>query len=700
MQRHGFKSTSFSLMLMAALLLALIPNGVAHGAGGGIRYAKPSATGTGDCFSWANACTLQTALTGAISGNEIWVAAGTHKPTAAFLRTATFQLKNGVAVYGGFSGTETARSERNPVTNLTTLSGLLSVITGNSYHVVTGATGATLDGFTIRAGNADGDSPHNNGGGMTNTNSNPTLANIIFSGNSAKYGGGMYNISSSPTLTNVTFTSNTAQYGGGMYNSSGSSPILTNVTFSSNTATNYAGGGMCNEAGSSPTLTNVTFSGNSSDLGGNGGGMSSASSSNPILTNVTFSNNKATYGGGMSNINNSPTLTNVTFNGNHGGYGGGMQNYNGNPTMTNVTFSANSASESGGGINNLNSRPTLTNITFSGNSAAYGGGMRNFDSSPTLTNVTFSGNSAHNGGGMYNGITSGESTPQIRNSIFWGNTASISGPQIYNSGSSPYVSYSVLQAGCPEGSACTMPIIFTDPLLGTLGDYGGSTQTIPLLAGSSAIDVGSDTGCPATDQRGITRPQGAHCDIGAYEYDSLIVPPVVVVTASDGTSLDKVDVSWTASSGATVYAVYRSESVTMADPIGLTTTTLGGADFWAVPGVTYYYSVRACNGAICSASSVVESGWRGLTPPVVTASKGSDPAQVNVSWPASSGAMGYIAYRSDSPGGVKIPTGGISTTNLGGADTWAIPGITYYYWVKACSQLHCSDLSVVETGWR
>ena len=68
-----------------------------------------------------------------------------------------------------------------------------------------------------------------------------------------------------------------------------------------------------------------------------------------------------------------------------------------------------------------------------------------------------------------------------------------------------------------EGYASGTNIITTNPVLGTLGNYGGFTQTIPLLAGSSAIDAGNDAFCPVTDQRGITRPQGVHCDIGAYE---------------------------------------------------------------------------------------------------------------------------------------------------------------------------------------
>lgn len=96
----------------------------------------------------------QTALTNAASGDEIWVGAGTYEPTTGTDRNATFQLKNGVAVYGGFAMTETQRSQRNPAANVTRLSGdLLGNDVGfthndeNSYHVVTGASGATLDGF-------------------------------------------------------------------------------------------------------------------------------------------------------------------------------------------------------------------------------------------------------------------------------------------------------------------------------------------------------------------------------------------------------------------------------------------------------------------------------------------------------------------------------------------------------------------------
>ena len=72
-------------------------------------------------------------------------------------------------------------------------------------------------------------------------------------------------------------------------------------------------------------------------------------------------------------------------------------------------------------------------------------------------------------------------------------------------------------------------VISADQRLGELSYNGGFTQTIPLLAGSSAIDTGNDATFAATDQRGIIRPQGAHCDIGAYElfFGNIFLPLVL-----------------------------------------------------------------------------------------------------------------------------------------------------------------------------
>ncbi len=517
MSFHDRKSSGLNSILLLALLLgtfSTVPFQVVSAAG--LRYAAPN--GTGNCSSWATACALQTALAAAISGDEIWVKAGAYKPTTGTDRTATFQLKGGVAVYGGFAGTETLRDQRNPDVNVTVLSGDidnndsqtpiltdLKTATGNttnSFHVVTGATGATLDGFTITAGYANGAWPFNVGGGLYNTSSSPILTNLTFTGNWAtNSGGGMRNDSGNPTLTKVTFNGNSAGSAGGLYNSF-----------------------------STATLTDVIFIGNTTPADGSGGGLYNYSSS-PTLTRVSFYNNSADYAGGMYNrLNSNPTLTDVIFGGNTAVLqGGGMENVNtSSPTLTNVTFHNNSTTGtygSGGGMRNFSgSSPVLTNVTFSNNSATYGGAIENnSNSSPTLTNVTFSSNSASlQGGGLYNY----SSTPQIRNTIFWNNSATGAGAQIYENSSASNVSDSVVQGGLAGG----VNILTTDPVLGPLGDYGGFTQTSPLLPGSSAIDSGNDSVCPATDQRGVLRPQGAYCDIGAYEY---VFPKGVVVNTND-----------------------------------------------------------------------------------------------------------------------------------------------------------------------
>ncbi len=304
----------------------------------GVRYVAPTAQGIGNCSSWANACTLQTALTNAVSGDEIWVKAGVHYPGTN--RTDSFRIQRNVQLYGGFAGTETARDQRNWVANPTILSGDIGTVGikgDNAYHVVyvdgvtngpiTGAT--VIDGFTITAGNANSTTwPDNVGGGLycngehSGRACSPTLTNVTFSGNTATdAGGGMFNNgrysgNSSPTLTNVTFSGNSATYGGGMYNygpySGTSSPTLTNVTFSGNSASNRGGGmyNYCNGGISSPTLTNVTFSGNTAT--NSGGGIYNYGyngTSSPTLSNCILWGNTASEGPQMHNASASPTVS-------------------------------------------------------------------------------------------------------------------------------------------------------------------------------------------------------------------------------------------------------------------------------------------------------------------------------------------------------------------------------------------------------
>ena len=515
---------------------------------GVIRYVK--AGGNGDCSSWAQACELQTALFIATPGDQIWVAAGTYKPTTSSNRSASFQMKSGVAIYGGFPAEGGDWSSRDWETNTTTLSGDIGTEgdnNDNTYHVISASNvdnTAVLDGFNVTAGNALDGSYDSRGGGMNLSSSSPSIRNIKLTNNIADFGGGMHNLYSSPSLINVSFSENTARYtGGGMANNN-SSPTLTNVTFSSNTAsiiTGY-GGGIWNYNNSNAILDNVSFSSNHANMFG--GGMYNESSS-PSLTNVTFSGNSSPKGGGVYNYLSNATLTNVTFSGNIATVeGGGMFISSAHPTLTNVTFSGNTSGSTGGGLLISGSNATLNNITFFNNTASSGGGGLYISyCSPTLNNVTFSANAAGSGGGIYNGY----GNPTLTNITMVNNTASSSGGGIYsysgftviNSilwantpnqvvGGTPSITYSDIQGGGFSGEGN----INADPLLGPLQDNGGFTQTHALLSGSPAIDAGNPDNCPSHDQRGYLRPIDgngdgiAHCDMGAYEYGEFLLPHI------------------------------------------------------------------------------------------------------------------------------------------------------------------------------
>ncbi len=127
-------------------------------------FVNHAAAGADDGSSWTDAYNdLQDALAAATNGDEIWVAQGTYFPTSGTDESISFVMQDGVGIYGGFTGiiTETQLSDRDWRVNVTTLSGEIGAagIADNSYHVLrAGAMGnnSILDGFTITAGNADG----------------------------------------------------------------------------------------------------------------------------------------------------------------------------------------------------------------------------------------------------------------------------------------------------------------------------------------------------------------------------------------------------------------------------------------------------------------------------------------------------------------------------------------------------------------
>ncbi len=436
----------FRCVLTLSIVLSLItfaaPPQKARAAA--ILYVNPNNTADPTCGSWDNACLLLVALTQAQSGDEIWVMQGIHWLGAG--RTATFALKDGVAVYGGFVGTETARDQRDWQNNVTRLTG------ADLYHVVTVAGDATpatiLDGFTISGGIAN-DTTHGYGGGLITNGGSPTLRNLTFSQNYAMYdGGGLYNPGGSPALTNVTFSENsTGANGGGMYTFSGT-VTLTNVAFTANSAT-INGGGLYSDRGQ-PVLTQVTFNGNTATV--RGGGMFNYVS-NPTLS-ATFNNNYAgAEGGGLYNVGGSPVLTGAMFNHNTAHEnGGGIYNYESAPTLSQFSFYSNTAATGdGGGMYNYASNPILDNGAFMQNRADdEGGAMYNTASSPTLTFINISYNTAFiNGGGMYN---ANKSRPALTSTLFTHNNSSNGGGGgMYNDDSSPTMTSVTLTLNIAQG---------------------------------------------------------------------------------------------------------------------------------------------------------------------------------------------------------------------------------------------------------
>ncbi len=177
-----------------------------------IRYINHDASGNGDGSSWANAfIRFQQALAVAQDGDEIWVAKGTYKPTTSNDRYAYFNLPSGIAVYGGFAGTETLREQRDWDLNPTILSGDIGVAgdsTDNSFTVLYSYSPnekTRLDGLIFEEGNADDTDPATDahrptrsGGGIYLDGENfgyaqLSVSNCIFRRNRAQYqGGGIY----------------------------------------------------------------------------------------------------------------------------------------------------------------------------------------------------------------------------------------------------------------------------------------------------------------------------------------------------------------------------------------------------------------------------------------------------------------------------------------------------------------------------
>lgn len=294
------------------------------------KYVKPVSTGTGDGSSWTDASSdLQAMINASATGEEVWVVAGTYKPTQKLLgistdnRDKTFILKAGVKIFGGFGGTETLLTERNMDTNVTILSGDLNsddvASMGDAYHVVASAgssTGAVLDGFTIQHGFGDATSTvsgvrQNQGAAINITNEETSVIfkNLIIKDNKCSGTGngaaGVYlslSDASNTVLDHIVFDNNIASASGGSlyYISNSGSPSLTvsNSKVFGSRGTSGAGFYINGTSGNVPNFTvfNTIFSENRATSSPGGGAIYTASYTNSTVINCTFYNNSSSNG--------------------------------------------------------------------------------------------------------------------------------------------------------------------------------------------------------------------------------------------------------------------------------------------------------------------------------------------------------------------------------------------------------------------
>ncbi|PPL00412.1 MBG domain-containing protein [Parapedobacter indicus] len=282
-------------------------------AGSSVRFVKAQSNGgtpTGIGNGWSTASSDLQAMIDVLAakgGGEVWVAAGTYVAP-----DTSFRMKNGVAIYGGFSGNETELGERNWVGNETILSGNEErTVVDNSYSKKdTLAATAILDGFTITKGIATSAF----GGGIRNYFASPILRNLMISGNIQAYkGGGIANVNASPTLINVVLQNNNAtSYGGALSSDGDSHPVLINVKISGNFS-DGGGGGLTATDGASITLINTVITGN---IARGGGGIYVGRNSAVNVLNATISGNIAGDAGIKVADGGSATLQNSLVWGN------------------------------------------------------------------------------------------------------------------------------------------------------------------------------------------------------------------------------------------------------------------------------------------------------------------------------------------------------------------------------------------------
>lgn len=258
----------------------------------------------------------------------------------------------------------------------------------------------------------------------------------------------------------------------------------------------------------------------SNDAGSNNGGAIYNIGTLVIDNSTLGSNLTDDKGGAVFNNGGTVTITNSTLVSNQAFEGGAIYHSGGNVTLENSAVRSNTATDDGGGIHIDVGTVTVINSTFYDNRAAGGGGIYMRGDSLTITNATFNRNRSDIGGALWNflGQTRIKNTilANSRNTNDTNSSLNCDGPAALSEGRNI-----VSDNTCVPNPSAVEDLLSTDPKLELfLNDNGGSTRTFMLLPDSPAIDYG--LGCPTTDQRGVPRPIGLACDVGAVEYGWLV----------------------------------------------------------------------------------------------------------------------------------------------------------------------------------
>jgi hypothetical protein len=443
------------------------------------------------------------------------------------------------------------------------------------------------------------------------------------------------------------------------------------------------GGGSAVENKGFLAVSGSTFRNDTFAFGGDpGNGGAILNTGTAYINDSTFTGNRATATGGAIRNAGYLEIDDSSFTGNGGvNFGAAIANSS-DLIITDSFFSGNDAAIAGGAIYNDGTGLTqVDNSTFHDNTAGLRGGAIENRHSVSLEHVTFAQNDADTGA-SFNSEAGGVGAEA---SVFTGTGSQCAGT-VFDFGANLVH---------PSAGACPSGFTVGDPKLTAPDFRGGSTKTMALLAGSAAVDLAGTTGCPATDQRGFTRPQGAGCDAGALENQPPTAPGTPGLTGSSSSpNGGTFGLGWTAATDPDgtplTYRLLeqRSDQHVFTQ---VATPASPGHSFANHPEGVWRYRVQATDGNLTSGSSSTSSpvmvdrtaptaptgsadrpadyaGDNGWYADTVTVSFGGSTDPVLVDGNAGSGVASYTAPVTFSTSGSHTATG-TATDGAGNVST-------------------------------